>query len=609
MSVTSTDVHSDSASGGEPAVGSDTYLDLDVPEDYRLARIEVRHLGHSPYNVREDLHITQSFCASLKTELQVPLTVVPIPDNYQRGEGEEEHRWWVVKGNRRLEGARAIKLEKMLCLIDLTKNGDLTSMLVDQVVENDDEYRRGLTPFEQSRALFLAHRSGATRAEIRKKTGRTRQEIADALAAGKLSEHTRSNAQSVDYAWTLDELALLDEFDGDTEALDTINYLISERGHSGRHAIEAVRAERQEAAAHAQALADLAAAGIPVAAEWPVGALLLTQLAARVEGFDPDQHGECPGRGAFFYSWRPERAELYCSTPEQHGYTAPEHIAFPSAAKPKDDGPPRKVVVEGNRAWMAAATVRQEWLAGFFARKSAPKPVTRFITRVLNDMPSPVRDRLGSAPRSELYRKLGGPADLEAALATATPGRLAILQLLPIAVAWEYQMSEVSAEVKNTWREGRHSPCPTADAAQWLRFVVNELGPELGDKAYVPAPIEQALIDGTPYQGSSTDAVSDSPATPESEEAGQEIHTDTVDDIEAAATVHDAGIAEAQPTETDTQDDASLGEDRPPADPSDVERNLTGVSAEVLDTTVPASAELTSDAQDEAETQDDLRAA
>ncbi|MDA0634359.1 ParB/RepB/Spo0J family partition protein [Nonomuraea sp. CA-218870] len=485
--------------------------DLELPEDFRLARIPVRQLGHFPDNVREDYHLTQEFCASLKAQLQVPVTVIPIPADYQRGEGEEEHRWWVVKGNRRLEGAITIKLPKLLCLIDLTKAEDKASLLVDQVVENDDDFRIGLTPFEQSRALFMAHQLGATRTEIRKRTGRTREEVAQAIAAGKLSERTRRRAQAMEYAWTLDELALLEEFDGDQEALARIDSFISSWGHSGRHAIERVRRERQEAAAHDRALADLAAAGIPVTEDEPAGAVRLSRLATRMEGFDPEQHTDCPGRGAFFSSFRPEQPELYCSTPERHGYTPPPAITLPPPAKTEHDGPSRKVVVQGNRAWMAAATVRQEWLATLLARKSAPKPVARFITRMLNDMPAPVRDKLGSAALSTLYGKLGGPADLEAALATAAAGRLTMLQLLPIAVAWEYQMSQASAECKNTWREGRYSPCSTADAAAWLRFLVNELGPELGEKAYVPAPIEQALIDGVPYLG---DTPATEPVTP-----------------------------------------------------------------------------------------------
>ncbi|MFD2353806.1 ParB/RepB/Spo0J family partition protein [Nonomuraea ferruginea] len=213
-----------------PEVNLEPDADLELPEEFRLARIPVSQLGHFPDNVRENYHITQEFCASLKAQLQVPLTVIPIPADYQRGEGEEEHRWWVVKGNRRLEGAITIKLPKLLCLIDLTKAEDKASLLVNQVVENDDDFRLGLTPFEQSRALFMAHQLGATRTEIRKRTGRTREEVAQAIAAGKLSEPTRRTAQAMEYAWTLDELALLDEFDGDQEALDRIDTYISSWG-------------------------------------------------------------------------------------------------------------------------------------------------------------------------------------------------------------------------------------------------------------------------------------------------------------------------------------------------------------------------------------------
>ncbi|MEV4837852.1 hypothetical protein AB0K05_25245 [Nonomuraea sp. NPDC049486] len=565
MSITD-QAHEPSSSDPEtvesaPPVTVEPDADLERPEDFRLARIPVNQLGHFPDNVRENYHITQEFCASLKAQLQVPVTVIPIPDDYQRGEGEEEHRWWVVKGNRRLEGAITINLPKLLCLIDLTKAQDKASLFVDQVVENDDDFRLGLTPFEQSRALFMAHQLGATRTEIRKRTGRTREEIAQAIAAGKLSEPTRRTAQAMEYAWTLDELALLDEFDGDQQALARIDSYISGWGYTGRHAIERVRQERQEAAAHAQALADLAAAGIPVTEDAPAGAALLSRLASRVEGFDPERHTDCPGRGAFFHSWRQGQPELYCSTPEQHGYTPPPTITLPQSARTEPDGPSRKIVMQGNRAWTAAATVRQEWLATLFARRSAPKPVARFITRILNDMPAPVRDKLGSAPLSTLYGKLGGPADLEAALATAAPGRLAMLQLLPIAVAWEYQMSEASAECKNTWREGRHSPCSTADAAAWLRFLVNELGPELGEKAYTPAPIEQALIDGTPYLG-------DTPADTDPFTAGQEDDdpADSAVDRNLYAAADDAPSPGHGATITDVpkHDDASHPE---PGDP------------------------------------------
>lgn len=475
---------------------------LEVPDGYRLARIPVEQLDHFPGNVREDYQLSEAFLASLAAELQVPLTVIPIPDDHPRGDDPDEQArgWWVVKGNRRLAGARKAGLTSLLCLIDLTKTHDRAEAFIDQVVENDDDFRKGLNAFEQARALFLAHRAGATRTRIRKKTGRSREQVAQAIAAGKLSEQTREQARAMAYEWTLDELAMLAEFDGDAEALARIQDMMGSWNYPARHAIEILRAERAEAAAHAAAVADLEQAGVTVTDGLPDQAVRLSRLAGQVDGFDAAGHAGCAGHGAYLAPWAPRTPEFYCRTPEVHGYQPPPSpAALPEQARAEEVS--RQLVVQGNRAWMAAAEVRQEWLAEFLARKSAPKLVQRFVTRVLHDMPAAVRDKLATASQSVLYGKLGGPADLSAALAAAAPGRLTVLQLVPIAVAWEHQISQASAECKNTWRPGRYSPCSTEDAALWLRFLVRELGPELGEQAYQPSPIERAVIDGTPYRG------------------------------------------------------------------------------------------------------------
>ncbi|MGW3353275.1 ParB/RepB/Spo0J family partition protein [Nonomuraea rubra] len=495
-------------------ISDDVDADLIDPQDHRLVRIPLKYLGHSPKNVRQDYRLSTAFCASLKAELQVIVTVMPIPDDYERGPGEEEHRFWVIKGNRRLAGARKIELPDLMCLIDFTKSADDPALFTDQVVENDDDFRHGLTPFERADALFGAYQAGASKTEIRKRTGRTRKEIADALATSRLSEQTRVYAQEMEHDWTLDELALLSEFEGDPESLASIKTAVTSWGHTVRYAVEYRRKKLAEDKAHAAVLAELEAAGVTVTESEPAKAIQLERLARLVDGLDLEAHGDCPGHGAFFYRWQRDTPVFYCSTPEVHGHRPPSYGGTSPAVK--KDEIPRKVVIEGNRAWPAACVVRQEWLAAFLARKSAPKPLARWITRVLNDMPAPVRNRLGSASLSSLYRKLGGPQDLDKALATATTGRLVLLQFLPIAVAWEHELSLASNDCKNTWRPGAYSPCSTEDAATWLRFLVNELGPELGEAAYRPCPIERALIDGVPYRGDTVaaqDAVSQGDAS------------------------------------------------------------------------------------------------
>ncbi|WP_182909560.1 hypothetical protein [Microbispora sp. H13382] len=231
----------------------------------RLAHIPLHLLDHHPGNVRADYALTEAFCKSLAAEQQVAVHVVPIPEDHPRGEG---YRFWVTKGNRRLAAARREQLPDLLCLIDLAKAGDRAGQFIDMVVENDDDFRRGLTAFEQAQALFAAYEAGAGRTRIRKLTGRTREEVAGAITAGRLSATTRRAAQEMDYAWTLEDLALLAEFDGDEEALAEIHQRVG-WGHKVRYAVEHVRTEQAEAAERARVRAELEQTGIRVTDDIP----------------------------------------------------------------------------------------------------------------------------------------------------------------------------------------------------------------------------------------------------------------------------------------------------------------------------------------------------
>lgn len=489
--------------------------DVAQPDNLFLWHIPLKYLTHFPDNVREDYGITDAFCKSLLAKQQVVLTAIPIPDDYERQEGEEEYLFWVIKGNRRLEGGRTLKLETMLCLVDLTMVGDRAGLFIDQLVENDGDFRLPLSAFEQAQALFQAHQAGASRTELRRRTGRTKEQVSAGIKAGKISEETRRAARAMDYAWTLDDIALLAEFDGDDEALARIQQRV-DWGHPVAYAVETIRDELAEEAAQAKIVAELEQAGVRITETRPPEAFLLDTLAQLVDDFDPDpdRHADCAGHGAFFYSYNKTQPEYYCTTPAEHGYAPPQPTSTPVAVtpasspsaevEPSGDEPSRKIVIEGRNAWPRAGGLRQQWLAEFFQRKTAPKCVLPFVTRMLLDMPGPVRSHLTAARHSSLYDELGGPADLDRALQGASTGQQAMMLLRLIAVAFEHQMTRVSQDCKNTWRPDKYSPCSPADAALWLRFLVNTLGPELTTRTlqpYQPAPIEQALIDDTPYRG------------------------------------------------------------------------------------------------------------
>lgn len=470
-----------------------------VPERYALAEIPIEELDHHPDNVREDYKITSAFCQSVKTELQVALSVVPIPDDYVRPEGHEHHRYWVVKGNRRLAGARQVGLTHLLCVIDMNRAGDRAGQFMDMVTEN--EQREGLTIFERARALFQAHEAGASRTRIRKSTGLSREDVSASVKAGALSAQTKDAALAMHYEWTLTDLAILAEFDGDEEALAEIRKRVS-WGQSVEYAAGYIRTEREEAAEHARLRGELESAGVAVTDALPAGAMTLRRLSLEIGGeLTAETHATCDGHGVYFFS--PLQATFYCTTPDQHGYAPPEPrsdiatdtttavTTTATGTAGSGSGSERKIVIEGNRAWKACAVVRHEWLTGLLARKTAPKQVLKFVTGQLLTMPEPLCKDLGGARRSTLFTKLAAAPDPQC-VETATAARLPLLQLAPIAVAYERQLTE-AGESAATWRIDRWSPCTRADAAVWLSFLV-----ELG---YTPSPIERSVIDGVPYLG------------------------------------------------------------------------------------------------------------
>ena len=165
---------------------------------------------------------------------------------------------------------------------------------------------------------------------------------------------------------------------------------------------------------------------------------------------------------------------------------------------PPDPG--RRLVIEGNKAWAAAAEVRRRWLPQLFARRAAPREVARFVAVQLLTMPEPLRLGLAAAPGSPVFTDVTGlHADQAADGCDTCPAvRLPLLMLAPIAAAYEGAMSGTEA-ARSTWRADRYSPCPRPDAGRYLAF--------LASIGYHLTVIEQAVADGVPYTG-------DTPAEP-----------------------------------------------------------------------------------------------
>jgi ParB family transcriptional regulator, chromosome partitioning protein len=451
----------DTDSTGPPSV-------TEGPESAGL--ISVAQMATHPGNVREDLDLTAEFCASVAgSGVRIPLLITRDGD---------DGSFRVIEGHRRLAAAVKAGLAEVPCVLDVTRAGDEAGQLLDMAIANSDSYRRNFTPAEEAAALFAAHEAGATRTRIRRATGRKAEEIKTALQAGGISADTRTQMGAAAGQLTLDQLALLAEFDTDQEAVAAILEALR-HGYAVEYVAERIRQDRAEAAEHERLRAELEAAGTQVTTDLPDGAVRLNGLTHDGEDLTPETHGTCPGRGVYFPAWNMLHPVHYCTSPDEHGHVvrdvllrppatdssgtaAPDVLPDPPADYPPD--PDRKLVIEGNKAWKATSEVRKRWLASeLFVRRTAPREAAPFVARQLLLMPDPLRSGMAGSPSRLLFSEITGrsAASWLEICETTPAARLPLLMLATIVTAYEQAMTEGEepAGITGTCAHPVRSPC------------------------------------------------------------------------------------------------------------------------------------------------------
>lgn len=554
-----------------PVCGGLDAEDGEAKEEYtERPMIPVELLTAHPGNVREDKQADQGFLRSVgAVGVLVPLEITVAPGGGYR----------VVDGNIRLDAAVRTGKHAVPYFFSADTADDEGLQYLHMLITS--RFRKSLSVHEEAAALFEASKL-MTRADIRKATGLSAAEVKAGVRAGGLSDHTKELAAGMEYEWTLEELALLRPFEDDPEAMQVIT---RSQYNPIKYTVQRLLDEREARARRAKMLAELEQAGVTVTDDRPDGALFLHRLLNGEQVMDAEAHAGCPGRGATVGAWREAQPSFYCLDPVKYGHVfvdtgttsppKPLAVAAPGGrdAKPSAN---RKIVVEGNKAWEAAGTVRQQWLVDFLARSTPPKNVAaviaRFVTEQLVTMPEPLCRALGSARHSRMFQSFGNPSSDTVAKSTQ-PG-LWMIALAPIATAFEREITG-DGERRNTWRQDKYSPCTRQDVGAWLRFLA-EIGAKHG---YEPSPIEKAVAEGTPYLGDNPaqDALGaddlDRAEDTDSEEREGELEDDlegkdhddhTIDPITHTDEQASRGSASTEPvTETDLADPAL------PQDPDD----------------------------------------
>jgi ParB family chromosome partitioning protein len=522
--------------------------------------LRVDQIRPNPRNVRRSLELDDEFLDSIAANgVTVPVVVVD--------QGDETYE--LKMGHRRHAASRLRNVEEIPAVILDPDLREAAEDYIEQLIENESAYRRGLTPLEQADALFGAVSEGKSAEEVARRTGRAVDEITLASQASKgLGQRSRTVIEASEaYDLDLEVLAALGEFDDDPEAVERL--VRAHKTRSFTYRLSQEREARAERIARDGRRAQLRKDGIQLwedVKSLPPRAQWLEELVnANGDALDPAAHTRCPGHAVV---WDDSGADgdvaavaAVCLNPSANGHRIPRSERPASADAedlPDDEQETDEEAAErarekadrlkeaeaaraqaeaeaaaarrrkhayntaGNRAYRAATETRRAWLRDLIARKTAPKALAGWVTQTLLAAPKPVRQWDGGLGRTRILAELLGVDRAEDSASTAgeritwtggnaTPTRLTMVNFAILAACYEKRMDPA-----NSWRQDNpeiDTEEIRADARLWLRF--------LAEQGYELSPIELNLVDDTSFvEAADTDQPEGLPADEPAKEPG-----------------------------------------------------------------------------------------
>jgi ParB family chromosome partitioning protein len=374
--------------------------------------------------------------------------------------------------------------------------------LVTQWAEN--EHRTGLTNAERVDVIGQLSAFGISPTQIARRTRASKAEVTAALAV-TASELARAATARYDFL-DLTQAATVAEFDTDPDAVAAL--VVAARDGRFDHVAQRLRDDRTAAANRATAADKLRETGM-----WVIDTPTNTDPALPVhrlvnaDGTRPTvtEHAECPGHAVYIadrYGWvDPEGQPLsdeadgdeegdedddeeeaggagerqwqvapvpvfVCTDPTEHGHrdswgnsgggTADRIPVDQMTDEQREEArAQRRDVVESNKAWGSAETVRREWLRGLATRKTAPKGTATFIAAALARDADLLADVGGNHLAADLLGVTSGAygrsGELAALVEKATDARALLLTLVMVLAAYEARTD------RNDWRSLRQS--------------------------------------------------------------------------------------------------------------------------------------------------------
>ena len=177
----------------------------------KIQMVPAEQLEHHPNNPRKNIGDIEELTASIQANgILQNLTVVPVPD--------ENEKYYVVIGNRRVEAGKAAGLKEFPCVIsDMDDAEQLETMLVENMQRSD------LTMLEEAEGFHQLQLCGFSVDDIAEKTGFSKSTVNRRL---RLNEYKKDAAEAaLERGATLADFAKLEKIKDQKDRESLVAYL------------------------------------------------------------------------------------------------------------------------------------------------------------------------------------------------------------------------------------------------------------------------------------------------------------------------------------------------------------------------------------------------
>lgn len=325
-------------------------------------------------NIRHDVTLSKRFIASVRLHgVIVPIFAHP----------DSEGNIVVRGGQRRTLAAREAGTPTIPAYV-VNADDEKTVRIIEQMIAND--HREGLTDADRAAAWRQLSLEGMSATAIAKQTGAKRDEVKAGLA---VAGHDIATAAVAEYDLTLDQAAVLIEFEDDPDALKELRRVAKANPSAFDHQAQRLlddKATREEIAA---LRADYEAQGFTVV-DWPgwdeTDTLFLRDLQdAEGNQLTEDNYAGRPGHAvAIGERWGTVSVGHVVVDWKAHGLRKIGTSGAVTGGKmTEQEKAARRELIANNKAWISAEKVRREWLSEMLGRKRLPADALAFAAVTL----------------------------------------------------------------------------------------------------------------------------------------------------------------------------------------------------------------------------------